>query len=284
MFNTAIDNAIAQTQAAYDRMLFRDALKSGMYDMQSARDVYRFACGPEGMNRQVIQRYIEVSCKLVAPIVPHTADHIWIHMLKKSGSVLNSGFPVAQPVDFALMQASKYLEDQIPALRKSIMLAEKPAAKKGKPAEPAGKVTGMSVYVKEEFTGWNRTALELLQAEWDAATNGFKEGADARVMEGLMGHADIAHLNEKARKGAVMPFVKFRKEQAVKLGAQALDVKLPFDERKTLMDNMEYLLRTLTLETITVDTVDKAPAGVETKDAAPGNPVVNFIKVDAPTA
>ncbi len=30
------------------------------YDLQNARDAYRFASGPEGMNRRLLLRYIEV--------------------------------------------------------------------------------------------------------------------------------------------------------------------------------------------------------------------------------
>ncbi len=30
------------------------------YDLQTARDVYRFACGAEGGNRRLLLRYIEV--------------------------------------------------------------------------------------------------------------------------------------------------------------------------------------------------------------------------------
>ena len=38
----------------------REALKAAWYDLQSARDTYRFAVGEEGMNRQVLLRYMEV--------------------------------------------------------------------------------------------------------------------------------------------------------------------------------------------------------------------------------
>lgn len=261
-------------------MHFRDALKHGVYDLQSARDVYRFACGPEGVNGAVIRRYIEVSCQLLAPLAPHTADHIWVNILKKSGSVLVSGWPVSKPADAALMQASRYLEDLIPSLRKSVMAAEKPGGKKGKaPVEAAAKVTGITMFVKEEYTGWHRAALELLQPEFDAATGAFKEGCDVRVVEALAAHEALAAMNEKARKGAVMPFVKFKKEQAVKVGASVLSARLPFDEKATLADNRDYLLRALGLETLTVADIAEVPEGTDAKEAAPGNPIVTFTKV-----
>ena len=53
--------------------------------MQNARDVYRFACGPEGGNKRLLLRFIEVSTLLLVPICPHTCEHIWSSLLKKPG-------------------------------------------------------------------------------------------------------------------------------------------------------------------------------------------------------
>lgn len=39
------------------------------YDLQNARDVYRLACGPEGMNKRLVERYLEVRGHFtVAPV------------------------------------------------------------------------------------------------------------------------------------------------------------------------------------------------------------------------
>ena len=35
-------------EAAFDNMLYREALKVGFYELQSARDTYRLAAGEEG--------------------------------------------------------------------------------------------------------------------------------------------------------------------------------------------------------------------------------------------
>jgi leucyl-tRNA synthetase len=107
------------------------------YDLLHARDVYRFACGPEGGNKRLMLRFIEVhtgvwvgtryfgvgtryfgvilllslglpgmgsasrpelllvpcaaqvSTLLLAPICPHTCEHIWGNLLKKPGLVVN---------------------------------------------------------------------------------------------------------------------------------------------------------------------------------------------------
>jgi hypothetical protein len=64
---------------------------------------------------------------------------------------------------------------------------------------------------------------------------------------------------------------------------QVLDVKLPFDEEQLLKDNLEYLLRSLGLQGLTIGSTD-APGAVEAAQAAgvglsaacPGQPVTFF--------
>ena len=127
MFANEINIAVHKTKQAYDNCLFREALKTAAYDLGSARDVYRFAtAGAEGMHRDLIERYIEVQAQLLVPITPHTSEHIWSVMLKKEGSVLTSGWPKADEPDFVMQRASQFIEELIPALRKTIQKAEAP--------------------------------------------------------------------------------------------------------------------------------------------------------------
>ena len=41
VFENEINIAVFATRAAYERLLFREALKSGAYDLSNARDLYR---------------------------------------------------------------------------------------------------------------------------------------------------------------------------------------------------------------------------------------------------
>ena len=60
VFDNEINTAVHASHAAYSNMLFKDALKTGTYDLQNARDVYRVACGPHGMLKDLVLRYIKV--------------------------------------------------------------------------------------------------------------------------------------------------------------------------------------------------------------------------------
>jgi leucyl-tRNA synthetase len=63
-------------QENYDKLMFRDALKTGFYDLQNARDEYRTVCGSSGMRADLVNRFIDVSilcleicCVMISAIV-----------------------------------------------------------------------------------------------------------------------------------------------------------------------------------------------------------------------
>ena len=61
MFDNEINVAVHASHAAYDNMMFKEALKTGTYDLQNARDAYRLACGPHGMHKELVHCYIKVT-------------------------------------------------------------------------------------------------------------------------------------------------------------------------------------------------------------------------------
>jgi len=62
VFENEINQSILLTDQHYENMHYRDALKTGFYDLQTARNRYRdiTAIG-DGMNWQLVQHFIEVS-------------------------------------------------------------------------------------------------------------------------------------------------------------------------------------------------------------------------------
>jgi leucyl-tRNA synthetase len=75
--------------------VYREALKSGFYDLQSARDNYRVNVQDNKMHQDLILRFIEVQALLMYPITPHMSEHIW-KLLKKVnvpfGSIIMNNF------------------------------------------------------------------------------------------------------------------------------------------------------------------------------------------------
>ncbi|KAK9806349.1 hypothetical protein WJX72_010942 [[Myrmecia] bisecta] len=283
-FDNEMNIAVHASKKAYDSMLFREALKCAWYDLQNARDTYRFACGPEGMKRDLALRYIEVQTLLLAPICPHTCEHIWSDLLRREGSVLTAGWPAAPEPDFALQRAAQYLESQIPALRKVIQKVEAPPkAKKGQaPGAPAAKVTHGDLYVAETFGGWQGVTLKHLRTQFDAASRTFPKDVFASTVTAVKESGSAEGVADKALKQTVLPFAKLKMEEAQAGGEQVLDVKLPFNELELLRENREYLLRALKLEGLEVHSASEAgpTASAEEADrirsALPGTPYSRF--------
>lgn len=65
-------------QEAYERLTFREALKAAAYDMGNARDAYRLSCGPDGMNKGLVERYIKVlQCSSHLPVIGFRTELMW---------------------------------------------------------------------------------------------------------------------------------------------------------------------------------------------------------------
>ncbi len=281
VFDNEISAAVAAARSAYDRLAFREALKVGWYDLLIARDQYRFAVGPEGLNRRLVERFADVSTRLLAPVAPHTCEHVWGAVLRRPALLVAAGWPAAPAPDPALRAAAAAVEATLGALRKAVARAEAPPkARKGAPAAPSpGRVAAVELVVPATYGGWQARVLELLLALWDAAAGAFPEDLTPLVFKAAAADPAIAALGPKALKADVMPFAKAKAEAAAGGGgAAALAERLPYDEAGLLRENAAYLARALRLEpgAVTVRAVayaeQAAAAEAEVAAAAPGAP------------
>jgi leucyl-tRNA synthetase len=94
---------IKETDENFNKMLFKEALRTGLFEFQKARDTYRELCGGNQMHVDLVFEFIERQALLMAPICPHIAEHIW-ELLGKKESILNARWPVAGPIDEKLNQ------------------------------------------------------------------------------------------------------------------------------------------------------------------------------------
>ena len=62
VFDNEMNHLIHATDEHYSNMMYREATKTGFYDLQAARDYYRDLTAPiNGMNWKLIEKFIEVS-------------------------------------------------------------------------------------------------------------------------------------------------------------------------------------------------------------------------------
>jgi leucyl-tRNA synthetase len=169
VFANEMNIAIKEAEKNYNAFMFKDALKFGFHVLQLDRDEYRLSCGAAGMNRDLLWRFMDVQTRLITPICPHYAEHVWQKIMKKEGIVIKAGWPDADTPDPTLRIANKYLQDSIVLMRKLLQEQESGSKKPKKGATPAppSKEKKMSiglVYVNEHYCGWEEQCLRVLQS------------------------------------------------------------------------------------------------------------------------
>ncbi|MED6176283.1 hypothetical protein PIB30_086621 [Stylosanthes scabra] len=285
VFANDINIAVKTTEQNYSSYMFREALKTGFYDLQIARDEYRLSCGLGGFNRDLIRRFMDVQTRLIAPICPHYAEFVWKEILKKDGFVVKAGWPIADAPDLTLKLANEYLQKTIASVRKLLQtqLSGKKSNKKGAPVPTDTKVTTGLIYVNEEFDGWKAECLNILRSKFDEGARTFSP--DSEILEALQQSPLGQSSNFKQVQKQCMPFLRHQKGEAIKLGPQALDLRLPFGEIEVLRENLDLIKRQIGLENVEIlsvaDADSLAKAGslhtlLEKNPPTPGNPTAIF--------
>jgi len=288
VFENEINIAVEKTRKNYEKYMFREALKTGFYDLQAARDEYRLSCGSGGMNHGLVWRFIDVQTRLITPICPHYAEHVWRELLMKDGFAVNAGWPIADSPDETLKAANKYLQDSIVLMRKLLQKQITGSKKSNKKAAPVAtlteeKITSL-IYVNEEFDGWKAECLNILRSKFDRKTGTF--APDEEILEALQKSSVGQDANFKKVQKLCMPFLRLKKDEAIAIGAQALNLKLPFGEIEVLQENLDLIKRQIGLGSVEIlsatDHDAKAKAGalssvLDQNPPSPGNPTAVFL-------
>ncbi|XP_069574339.1 leucine--tRNA ligase, cytoplasmic-like [Brachyistius frenatus] len=266
VFASEMNAGILKTEQHFERMMYKEALKSGFFEFQAAKDKYR-ELAIEGMHRDLVFQFIERQTLLLAPICPHLCEYTW-GLLGKTGSLMKAVWPVAGPVDEILIRSSQYLMETAHDLRlrlKAYMIP--PKTKKGDSIPPA-KPSHCNTYVAKSYPPWQHSALSLLGKHYKS-----NDGVlpDNKVIASELGA--LPELKKYMKR--VMPFVAMIKENLEKNGPRVLDLELEFDERAVLMENLVYLTNSLELEQIDILFASEADDKVK-EECCPGKPFSVF--------
>uniref|UniRef100_A0A096MSX8 Leucine--tRNA ligase, cytoplasmic n=3 Tax=Papio anubis TaxID=9555 RepID=A0A096MSX8_PAPAN len=266
VFASELNAGIIKTDQNYEKMMFKEALKTGFFEFQAAKDKYR-ELAVEGMHRELVFRFIEVQTLLLAPFCPHLCEHIWT-FLGKPDSIMNASWPVAGPVDEVLIHSSQYLMEVTHDLRLRLKNYMMPAKGKKTDKQPLQKPSHCTIYVAKNYPPWQHTTLSVLRKHFEA-NNG--KLPDNKVIASELG--SMPELKKYMKK--VMPFVAMIKENLEKMGPRILDLQLEFDEKAVLMENIVYLTNSLELEHIEVKFASEAEDKIR-EDCCPGKPLTVF--------
>ncbi|KAL3508195.1 hypothetical protein ACH5RR_033577 [Cinchona calisaya] len=285
VFTNEINIAVQMTEKNYGDYMFREALKTGFYDLQAARDEYRLSCGSGGMNCTLLKRFMDVQTRLIAPICPHYSEYVWRELLKKEGFIITAGFPEADLPDLTLKKANKYLQDSIVSMRK-LLQKQVSGSKKGNAnmLNSQNKPTIGLIFVNEQYDGWKKECLVILQRKFDSVTRKF--APDQEIISELQKSAIGQEGNFKQIQKLCMPFLRFKKDEVMAVGIQALDLRLPFGEIEVLETNSDLIRRQLGLDHLEIlsaehpDAIRKAgphASLLRQNPPSPGNPTAIFL-------
>uniref|UniRef100_A0AAF5PN76 leucine--tRNA ligase n=1 Tax=Wuchereria bancrofti TaxID=6293 RepID=A0AAF5PN76_WUCBA len=266
VFDNEMNSAIQKTFDSYEQTLFKEALKHGFFEYQSYRDKYREHCGGDTeMHVDMVFKWIETQAIILSPICPHVSEQIW-QILGKDGFIVCAKWPVTPPADDLITKKAEFMDDAIRDFRLRLKNHMNLKQKKSKDTNPPSEAV---IYFAEEYPSWQKEVLGLLNQCYQ---EGNGELPDNKEISRRLGA--IESLKKFMKK--TMPFVQLMRENLAIHGESALDIACQFDQKEVLEQNLDYILSTLDLESVTItDVRGVVPANV-VEMTCPGKPIIMY--------
>ena len=244
--DSAVDNEISKlatdAESAFKRMAFREALKSAWFELLNLKEQYRVLTDGVGMHRDVIRKYCEVVTVIMSPITPHFCEHVWSHILKKDGLVMNARWPTFS-VDVGMSRKYNSLQSILRDFRLDYQRLM--GGKKGKGGGAVmEQPTDAVIFVAEGYAPFQRAGLVALN---DVDLDSENEPVDKKYMSALKDHSEIKALAGPDQVKS-LKFAAFHMSTEVKLrGKEALELSLPFNEADMLKEQTGLVAKQLGL-------------------------------------
>lgn len=244
-----MNELIEKTYQNFEETNYKAALKTGFFDYQSARDFYREALDMP-MHKELVMKYIETQCLLMAPITPHFSEFIWREVLGHHSTVQDAKFPRAtKPVDQSILGSLNYCRHILRCVRE--LEGEKLKKKQRKTKKETNgtidcgidisKPVKLTIYIAKCFPEWQTQYVEL---------------TSELIKEDKLG--DIAYIKSRIGEDMkrAMPFITHLIHRLEKEPKEVvLNRQLNFDEIETVKNVWQNLKRApqfAKVETMTV--------------------------------
>lgn len=246
-----IDEYIQKAYDAYDKMLYREALKWAFHELVNARDRYRELCSTgHGMHAMVIDRFIRVQSTLMYPITSHFSEYVLTLVDKKEHLDTRPKWPCLyfQNFEFGPLLA---MDNYVTTLEHRVRAALG-SCKKGEDT--------FALIIALEIPAWQKLIIELLESLYykdeDSCNLIWKE-EDARIVSKL--HLEFKTKipllpREIAKK--IVPWMIELKKRVEMVGPSAFRKTLLFDEVQTLGIFSSHLKNALNVSDIHIATAE----------------------------
>lgn len=270
LFSARLSKAIKDADQAYNRMMFKAALKASFFEVQNFWSDYVAMAQEDatGISRSLRQRYIETFLLLMTPIIPHYTDYIWKEVLGKPSTIINEKFPEPLPynpdifyMDRLLRKTSDTLKFRVKALRK---------------------VKGLNkacIFIRTHFNEIQLHVMALLREQFDVDKNEWKPTLD----EAINNDEYLNNIKKESKNAAqkFMPFLKFLRDSVPEFGPFLLKESPEIDQAQLFKNNTSFFLRQLPgVNSLEIYDVDAGKADTPLWDEQ----IANNAQVYIPTA
>eukprot|EP00835_Amoeboradix_gromovi_P004038 NODE_294_length_11497_cov_0.618530.p1 type:complete len:963 gc:universal NODE_294_length_11497_cov_0.618530:10273-7385(-) len=144
---------------SFNKLMFKNALKYGFYELQELRDWYMNSCNLLDLpvNSSTIHEFIRLQCLVMAPITSHLSEYIWRNLLKNPTSVINETFPNPE---FSQSSVNEYM--YIKSTIHDIRSQEATDIKRSKEARQGG-TRVLYLYYTTEYPKWQIDGIDVLK-------------------------------------------------------------------------------------------------------------------------
>ncbi|NOX71202.1 MAG: leucine--tRNA ligase [Candidatus Micrarchaeota archaeon] len=196
-FESKINELIKQITENLENMSFKSAVKNGFVDMNRVLKWYRRRTGGR-MNKELVNKFIEVQTKMLAPMTPHIAEEIW-SMIGMEGFVSNVEWPEydEEKIDPLADVAERLIENVMSDIQTVLRLAKVDKPKK------------LTIFISKQWKYGTFAELKKILEE----TRDFKE-VTSRLLKGdLKAHGlEITKMLPKFLKSGVPEFMDMERE------------------------------------------------------------------------
>jgi len=274
MFEDEMNLLVHEAYQHYSDTNYKLALKSSLYDFQSARDFYREACLSSGhtLSRPLVLRYVELQSILICTIAPHWAEYMWLEVLHKPSSIQHAIWPSNIPqADSSLTAAREYVKTTSSNITSAEAQAAKKMAKGKSTAFDPRKPKKLTIFAAKNFPAWQDKYVELVRQALESSTLN-----DDKAING-----QVAKMGKGPEMKKAMPFVQGLKKRLANGDAKeaVFERKMPFNEVEYLEEMKKGLMKTTGCKEVdVVEAEDETRGGLKSvaENAVPGQPTFYF--------